>query len=294
MNFSAKYILDNAEKNPEEIKKILEIMHSRGETVEEVLDFINELRSRCIEVSPPCEGTPNCNFFDVCGTGGSGKSRINLSTVLALKLAPRFKIVKHGNKAASGKVGSFDLIEKIGYPVCNTPEKVIQNIKSKNVAFVFAPAFHPALKSLAPIRKTIKTPTIFNYLGPLLNPFKYMTAQLVGVSNPAMGDILAQVAQPLGKNILFVHDTVFGLDDVSIGGKTQFWKVKDGKIETGTFVPEDYGVERVADFEKIAGGVTVQENIKIFEDLMSGEASRAHLDFLKINQLVAEGFFNEF
>ncbi|MCK5460643.1 anthranilate phosphoribosyltransferase [Candidatus Gracilibacteria bacterium] len=283
----AKFVLDNAENNQEEVKKILVELHERGESVEEILEFIRELEQRKIVVS-----CPGYRVFDVCGTGGSGKNRINLSTALALKLSKKFKIAKHGNRAASGKVGSFDLIEKLGLESCDTPGKVLKNLEEKNVAFVFAPAFHPALKNLAPIRKSLSHPTIFNFLGPLLNPVENLTAQMVGISDSSLGDRLAAVAKILGKNILFVHDSVFGLDDVSVGGKTFFWKVQKGGIEKGSFVPEDYGVNRVNDFKLISGGDLTQ-NIQIFELLASGRASKAHQDFLEINYRVAEQFFNE-
>lgn len=286
---TAKYILNNAETKFEEVQKILIELHKKGETVEEILDFVQVLESRKIIVEIP----QNWKVFDVCGTGGSGKNRINLSTALTLKLSKEFKIAKHGNKASSGKIGSFDLIEKFGLETADTSEKVIKNLEEKNYAFVFAPAFHPALKHLAPIRKSISHPTIFNFLGPLLNPISTLTAQMIGLPNPQIGDKLAEVALKLGKNVLFVHDAAFGLDDVSIGGETIFWKIKDGKMEKGTFVPEDLGIERVKNFEVIAGG-NLETNMQIFEKLISGKAPKSHQYFLEINYLVAKNFFNEF
>lgn len=285
----AKFVLDNAEKQPEKIREILVEMYKKGEKSEVILAFVQELENRKIVVEIP----KNWHVFDICGTGGSGKKRINLSTALALKLSKEFKIAKHGNRAASGKVGSFDLIEKFKLETCDTPEKVIENLKTKNQAFVFAPSFHPALKHLAPIRKSIPHSTIFNFLGPLLNPVENLTAQMVGISNPQIGEKLAEVSASLGKNILFVHDSKFGLDDVSIGGETIFWEVKNGNIETGTFVPEDFGLERIKDFEEISGG-NLEINLEIFENLITGKALKSHQDFLEINYLVAKKFFSEF
>lgn len=284
----AQYVFDNAETKPEKIGKILHGLHKGGEGVDDILDFVREAQKRMIVCKSPKEKT-----FDVCGTGGSGKSRINLSTALAIKLSKKCTIAKHGNKAASGKVGSFDLIEKIGYEIGDTPEKVSKQLEEKNISFLFAPAFHPALKPLAPIRAALGHPTIFNYLGPILNPVENLTAQMTGVSSPTVGKKLAQVCAELGKNIMLVYDKAFGLDDVSIGGQTQFWKVINGNIKTGFFAPEDYGIDRVKNFEEISGG-DIGKNAEIFEKLISDEAKQAHQDFLKINEVVATEFFNKF
>lgn len=284
-----KFILDNAEENPELVRESLIKLHEKGETVEDILNFVTELDARKVKVVYPEQ-----KVFDVCGTGGTGRSRINLSTALAIKLSDRFKVAKHGNKAASGRVGSFDLIEAAGYKIADTPDKVIQNLNNKNLAFVFAPAFHPSLKPLAPIRKSISHPTIFNYLGPILSPVNYLTAQMIGVPHPSVGDKLAEVCAHLGRNVLLVHDVAFGLDDVSIGGQTEFWITGiDKKVHTGYFTPEDYGFKPVTDFSEIQGG-DIETNKTIFENLLAGTASSAHQRFLDINQHVATEFFSQF
>ena len=281
---TAQFVLDHAEAKPKEVQEILIGLHQKGETVADILEFVTELDKRKVKVISPLQRT-----FDVCGTGGSGKSRINLSTVLAIKLSAQFGIAKHGNKAASGRVGSFDLIEAEQYAIGDTPEKVVNQLESKNLSFVFAPAFHPALKPMAPIRKNIPHPTIFNYLGPILNPVENLTAQMTGVSNIEVGEKLAEVCAKLGKNILLVHDTHFGLDDVSIGGKTRFWRVIENRIEAGQFIPEDYGFESLQKFSDISGGA-LADNKTIFENLLKGSAPNAHQEFLAINQKVAEEF----
>lgn len=325
---TAQFVLDKAATEPEVVKKALTILHQKGETVSDILEFVIELEARKIKVPHP--GKP---VFDVCGTGGSGKSRINLSTALAIRLSgatetldasnsrqdfptaekrsenlrvrgsgklndevrseSRFCIAKHGNKAASGRVGSFDVIEKLQLPIGDTPEKVSAQLADKNLSFVFAPAFHPALKPMAPIRQSIGHPTIFNYLGPLLNPVP-LAAQMIGVPSLEVGDKLAEVCAHLGKNAVLVHDTAFGLDDVSIGGATRFWAVGQNKqINSGAFFPEDYGFETVKDFSEIAGG-DAQTNQQIIEQLLAGTASKAQQDFLAINYRIAEEFFVSF
>lgn len=287
---TAKFVLDNAENKPEEVRDLLVKLHQKGETVADILEFVAELETRKTKV--PHSGK---KVFDVCGTGGSGKKRINLSTALAINLSKKFCIAKHGNKAASGRVGSFDLVSAQALPVGDTPEKVQSQLETQNLSFVFAPAFHPSLKPLAPIRQSLKHPTIFNYLGPLLNPVENLTAQMTGVARIETGEKLAEVAAHLEKKALFVHDTHFGLDDVSIGGATKFWAVGiDPKnIHSGAFFPEDYGLKSVENFEDIAGG-SLEENQVIFQSLLKNNASQAQQDFLKINQLVAEEFFARF
>jgi len=286
---TAQFVLDNAESKPDEVKARLIELHEKGETVADILEFVTELETRKTKV--PYTGK---KVFDMCGTGGSGKNRINLSTALALKLSSDFCIAKHGNKAASGRVGSFDVIEKLKLPIGDSPKKVTQQLKDKNLSFVFAPAFHPALKPLAPIRQSLDHPTIFNYLGPLLNPVP-LTAQMIGVPNLKAGELIAEAAARLGKNTLVVHDTAFGLDDVSIGGATKFWAtgLEPQKIHSGAFFPEDYGFETVKNFKDIAGG-DAEQNQQIVQMLVDGIAPKPQQDFLAINQVVAEEFFERF
>ena len=257
----AQFVLENAASKPETVREELVKLHKSGENVSDILQFVRELETKKIKVPHP-----GWEVFDICGTGGSGKSRINLSTVLAIKLSEHFAIAKHGNKAASGRVGSFDLIENAGYVVGDTPEKVTQQLTDKNLSFVFAP----------------------------LNPVP-LAAQMVGVNSIEAGDLLSETAQSLNKSICFVHDTAFGLDDVSIGGATKFWMtgLADKKIHPGVFFPEDYGCTTVKDFADIQGG-GVDTNLAIAKNLLAGTATKAQQDFLDINQRVATEFFNNF
>lgn len=285
---TAEFILENAAEQPEAVTEALKTLHEKGETVADILQFVAALEKRKIKVAAPPQ-----KVFDICGTGGSGKSRINLSTALALRLSADFTIAKHGNKAASGRVGSFDVITALDLPVGDTPEKVSKQLQNQNLSFVFAPAFHPALKPLAPIRQAIGHPTVFNYLGPLLNPVT-LTAQMTGVPSLAVGEKLAEVCAHLGKKALLVHDTAFGLDDVSIGGATRFWMTGiDKNVHSGAFFPEDYGFKTVTDFTEISGG-ELEKNQLIVQRLIDGQASVAQQDFLGINEVIAREFFKQF
>ena len=283
---TTEFILENAAKQPEAVADKLKQLHQQGETVADILEFVEALEQRKIKVPHPGK-----NVYDICGTGGSGKPRINLSTALAFKLSETYAIAKHGNKAASGRVGSFDVIAALDLPIGDTPEKASEQLQSQNLSFVYVPAFHPALKPMAPIRQSLGHPSIFNYLGPLLNPVP-LRAQMIGVSSLEVGEKLAEVCAHLGKNALIVHDTAFGLDDVSIGGATKFWAVglEKQKIHSGVFFPEDYGFTSARDFNDIAGGDTAT-NQQILEQLLSENATTAQLDFLNINYRIAAEFF---
>ena len=182
------------------------------------------------------------------------------------------------------------MIEKLGLPVCDTPGKVLRELRRKHLAFVYAPAFHPSLKPLGPIRRSIPHPTIFNCLGPLLNPVS-LRGQMIGVSSIEMGEKMIEVCRRLDRNVLIVHDHTTGLDDVSIVGETYFWQVSDGHMKEGSFIPEQYGFEAVKSFRDISGGGSAEENARIFRSLVRNSAPKAHRDFLAINAVVAAQFF---
>ena len=281
-------IFNNTTTKTDEIRDLLIAMHQRGETVSEIIAFLQFLEEQKIGFLSPISTT-----FDICGTGGSGKQRINLSTALAIKLSAQFSIAKHGNKASSGRVGSFDLLFHMGLETAQDPVSAKEQLREQRLSFLYAPAFHPALGAVAEIRRSIPHRTIFNYLGPLLNPVNNLTGQMIGCSDPVMMEKLAEAAAYLGKNALFVHDMEFGLDDVSIGGETYAIEVVNGQITSKRFTPEDYGITRVDSFADIAGGTTPAENAQIFTDLLNGTASQAHADFLEMNRLVAQEFFDQ-
>jgi anthranilate phosphoribosyltransferase len=272
------------------IREELSELYQKGESVSDIVKIVKFLESQKIVVPTP----ENMKVFDVCGTGGSGQQRINLSTALAIKLSKHFTIAKHGNKASSGRCGSFDIVENSSFQICKTPEQALNDLKNKNLAFLFGPAFHPVLGLLAMVRKSLIHPTIFNLVGPLINPMSEMTAQLIGVKDSETAKKLAQVCAELKKNVLLVHDTIFGLDEVSIGGETHYFKVVNGEIIEGKFVPEDFGVKRVTDFSLIKGADNIIDNTKIFNSLLNNTASRAQQAFLEINYLVAKDFFSSF
>lgn len=209
--------------------------------------------------------------IDLCGTGGSGLKRINTSTIAAFILAELgLKIAKHGNKAASGRCGSFDLLESLGIQIEKSPAELEMLYKQKGLAFIFARNFHPVMKYFAKARKIFGKPTIFNILGPLLNPAR-PRVQIIGTSFKGQMRMIAEAARLLGKKKVMVVRGRDGLDEVTLTDKTDVVELKDGKIFEYTIGPEDFGLKPV-NFEKISGG-DVNENVKIALDILNGESA---------------------
>ena len=167
----------NRETDPVQTAIILTLMHQKGESFEEIYSFIKYLKSKSLKLN--LKG----NFLDTCGTGGDSKNSFNFSTATSILLAAfNIKIVKHGNRSVTSKSGSFDVLESLGVKILSDPKKIEKFFLRNNICFLFAPYFHSTLKNVADIRKSIPFRTIFNLLGPLLNPVK-LRYQLLGVSN---------------------------------------------------------------------------------------------------------------
>ena len=157
----------NREINPIQTAIILTLMHQKGESFEEIYSFVKHLKSKSLKLK--LKG----NFIDTCGTGGDNKNSFNLSTATSILLSAfNIKIVKHGNRSVTSKSGSFDVLESLGVKIFSDPKKIEKFFLKNNICFLFAPHFHATLKNVADIRKAIPFRTIFNLLGPLLNPVK--------------------------------------------------------------------------------------------------------------------------
>ena len=259
-NFIEKTVANHT--TPEEQKDYLENLEI---TAEKLAEFAKSLLPEKLNMP---------EAIDLCGTGGSGLNRINTSTISAF-LANRagVKIAKHGNKAASGRFGSFDLLEAMEVDF-KDPEK---DFAHTGLAFIYARQFHPAMKHFAAVRKEIKGKTIFNLLGPLLNPAQ-PERQIIGVSSKEDMQIMIEACQLLGKkHVLVVHGSD-GLDEVTLTGKTFVAELFEGKIKHYEITPEDFGLTR-CEFEKIEGG----ENLKIAQQILNGECQTRHLDLALLN-----------
>lgn len=226
---------------------------------------------------------PGC--IDICGTGGSGLMRINTSTISAFILAELgIGVAKHGNKAASGRVGSFDLLEALGVDITKDGEALEKIYKKTRLAFIFARSFHPAMKFFAEARMKFGKPTIFNMLGPLLNPAG-AKVQIIGTSFKGQMRMIAEACKLLGKKKVMIVCGRDGLDEVTLTGETDVVELCDGRIVEYVLKPEDFGVKRVK-FEEIAGRDLVL-NTKIALEILNGICNSRHSDLVFVNCALA-------
>ena len=217
----------------------LTALRMKGEAVEELISFVSVMRSNCCLIHPNVQG----RLVDTCGTGGDKIKTFNVSTAAAFVIAGAgVPVAKHGNRAVTSKSGSADVLEKLGLNLNLCPE-VVQNIIEKiGVGFMFAPAFHPAMKYAAEPRREIGIRTVFNVLGPLTNP-ACAKAQLLGVYSAKLVAPLADALKKLGCEEAMVVHGLDGLDEISTFGKTMIAHLKDGKVEEMETAPKDFGVK---------------------------------------------------
>ncbi len=240
--------------------------------------FINNLQSRnAYEINDEI----GLKGIDICGTGGSGLPRVNTSTILALLLSHHgMPIIKHGNKAASGRFGSFDLLEALNVPVNASQEKIEEALEANNLAFLYARKTHPVVGKFAPIRSRMGVPSVFNVMGPLLNPYN-PRRQFIGTSFKQYMDVICDVAIMMGKEQVVVARADDGLDDISISTSTQLRVFKNGKKESRTLVPSDFGIDPVPfDLLKCENK---DQNIKIAEELLDGKLNSEHYKLIVAN-----------
>lgn len=219
--------------------------------------------------------------IDLCGTGGSGLKRINTSTLNALILAAcGVPVAKHGNKAASGRYGSFDLLEDLGLNITLGKDELETIYKDLGLAFIFARSFHPVFKHFAAVRQSLGVKTIFNILGPLLNPAT-PDYQIIGTSNVKDMELIAEACQVMGKQHVLVLTGSDGLDELTLTGETEVRELKGGEILSYTLKPEDFGFQPV-DFSEIEGGSS-EFNIKLSNEIISGKCTTQHMNLVLMN-----------
>ena len=224
---------------PIQIGGFLAAMRTKGETVEEIVaaaEVMRELATR-IEVSKD-------RLVDTCGTGGDGSQSFNVSTACAFVVAAAGgRVAKHGNRAMSSKSGSADVLEALGVNLDIPPDRVAACIDEINIGFLYAPAYHSAVRHAAAPRRELGTRTLFNLLGPLTNPAG-APHQLLGVFAKRWVEPLAKVLQALGsKHVLVVH-AEDGLDELSIAAPSFMAELRDGQVRTSLFHPEEVGIAR--------------------------------------------------
>ncbi|AVJ10958.1 anthranilate phosphoribosyltransferase [Haemophilus influenzae] len=223
---------------------------------------------------------PDYPFADIVGTGGDGQNTINISTTSAIVAASMgAKVAKHGNRSVSSKSGASDVLTALGVNVNVTPEQARQALDEIGVCFLFAQQYHSGFRHVAPVRTALKTHTIFNILGPLINPAR-PTYHLLGVYVPELVKTYAETAVALEHQHSFVvHGS--GLDEVALHGETQVAEIKNGKIEYFTLTPEDFGL-KTQSLESLRGGEP-QENTQYLTALLQGKGKAEHANAVAAN-----------
>ncbi len=223
--------------------------------------------------------------IDTCGTGGDGASTFNISTAVAfVAAAAGVKVAKHGNRSASSKVGSADVLEYLGIKLSAPIEKVEAALHEVGVTFLFAPGWHPALKSVVGLRKTLKVRTVFNLLGPLVNPL-HPTGQVIGVYKPEFVPTIAQALQELGLPKAIV---VYGrekLDEAGLGDNTDLAILDRNQVSLSEINPEELGLTK-APLSELKGG-NVEENAAILQKVLQGKGTKAQTEAVALNASLA-------
>jgi anthranilate phosphoribosyltransferase len=253
----------SGEATPAQIAAFVTGLRFKGESVDEIAGLARVMRLRAVHVSTPHQ------VVDTCGTGGDASGSINVSTIAAFVVAAAGgRVAKHGNRAMSSQAGSADVLEALGVKLDVGPEGVARCIDEVGIGFMFAQAFHPAMRHAAAPRREIGIRTVFNILGPLTNPAR-ARHQLVGVGDPTLVGRMAGALAALGsRHALVVHGGE-GLDEISVGGPTKVAEVVDGAIREYEISPEDVGMTR-APLSQIAGG-TADENARLARRILDGE-----------------------
>lgn len=266
-----------------EIGAFLTAMRMKGETVEELYGFAAVMREKSAVVPTQYAALSRPGhrmLVDTCGTGGDAQGTFNISTAAAFVVAGAgVPVAKHGNRSASGLCGSADVIEALGVPLDLSPERVGRCIDEVGIAFLFAPLLHPAMKHVAMARRQIRIRTLFNLLGPLTNPARAF-AQVIGVYDAALTEVLAGVLNQLGCHRALVVHGMDGLDEISTIGKTKISEVRGGKVRTYFVQPEDFGVPRAA-LTDLKGG-DANANAEIIRQVLQG-VQGPHRDIVVLN-----------
>ncbi|BAZ37216.1 anthranilate phosphoribosyltransferase [Calothrix sp. NIES-4101] len=264
---------------------ILAAIQAKGVSTEELLGMVEVLHGQSVKPNLRDRIINNQSFVDTCGTGGDGASTFNISTAVAFTVAAcGLKVAKHGNRSASGKTGSADVLEALGVNLNVSPEVAQLALEEVGITFLFAPDWHPALKAIAPLRKTLKVRTVFNLLGPLLNPLS-PTGQVIGINNPALLETFAQVLKQTGTRRAI---TLYGrekLDEAGLGDKTDLVILSNQQIHKLELDPKDVGINP-ASISMLAGG-EVQENAEILKAVLQGEGTKAQEDVVILNAALA-------
>ncbi len=255
-----------------EIASFLTVFRMRRITGEELAGFRQALLELCVAID-----LSEYNTIDVVGTGGDGKDTFNISTLSTFVIAGAgYKVAKHGNYGSSSVSGSSNMFEYFGYQFSNKQDKLKREVEEAGICFLHAPLFHPAMKSVGSVRKALKVKTLFNMMGPIINP-SFPKNQLVGVYDLDVMDLYHQVFRESGQNYVIVN-SLDGYDEISLTGDARFVS----NLTEDNLYPADFGFEPVSQ-ESLYGGETVDAAAKIFKNVLEGIGTEAQQNVVIAN-----------
>ena len=280
----------SGEVPPEILAAFLTAMKMKGETVSEVVGAANAMRKKAAFINAGAR-LP----IDTCGTGGDGMDTFNISTTSAFIIAGAgVSVAKHGNRAATGKCGSGDVLAELGFNLDVRPEVMEHCLQLHGIAFLFAPKMHPAMRYAAPVRKALGFRTVFNILGPLVNPAG-ATGQIVGVFDASMTEFVAECLLRLGSRRAFVFHGGDGLDEISVCAPTKISELKNGSVKTYEFNPLKY-IPAMRGVSELRGG-DASVNARILRGVLEGKIAGGALEVCLLNSaagIVAGGGASDF
>ena len=277
----ARTVMDQVmagEATSAQIAGLLIALRARGETVEEMTGFVESMRAH----ATPLEVPPGS--IDTCGTGGDRAGTFNISTAAALVAAGAgIPVAKHGNRAASSRCGSADVLEALGVDITLDADGVRRCIEVAGMGFCFAPTFHPAMRHAGPARRELAVRTVFNVLGPLANPGR-VKKQALGVGAPSLAPLMIRVLADLGHERALVFYGEDGLDELTTTGASRVFQLRNGKVDDFELDPRDLGLGRARP-DELKGG-TPAENAALLRQVLNGDTG-PHRDVVLLNAAAA-------
>jgi anthranilate phosphoribosyltransferase len=244
---------------------LLSALRMKGERPSELVGFARAMREHSVTIA-----RPDGEVADTCGTGGDRAGTFNISSAAAVVVAAcGVKVAKHGNRSVSSRCGSADVFEQLGVNLAATPAVVERSLRTGNIAFFFAPTFHPSMKHAGPTRREMGIRTAFNLLGPLTNPAG-ATRQVVGVPRADLTDLLARSLRLLGSTRAWVVHGADGIDEISTTGHTKVSECRDGSVHTFFMDPSEFGIRKATLTELLGGDAA--ENAAIVRRVLEGQA----------------------
>lgn len=264
---------------------MLAAIQIKGVSAQELLGMIHVLHTQSLRPTLRDLVVGHSPLIDTCGTGGDGASTFNISTAVAfVTAAAGIKVAKHGNRSASGKTGSADVLEALGVNLKASTKRVQEALDAVGITFMFAQDWHQALKVVSPLRKALKVRTVFNLLGPLVNPLR-PTGQVIGVNNPALIKTFTEVLNQMGIQRAIVLNGREKLDEAGLADITDLAILVNEQMHLRELNPEELGFKPTPTFE-LRGG-DLQENVEIFRAVLQGKGTQAQQDVVTLNTALA-------